>query len=523
MAKVASTKTTGSLPSSKKVTPKESTVSRTTSKGKTTAEKQPTAAKASLKKAAKKTAIKKSVVSGSSSPAAKQISKKTAIKRLVTEMRAKPTSKAAVKKTAASKKSAPLKKAGSTKNIAASKKIAAVKKNAPAKKAVTKNQGIPKKISASPAKKSVPSKKVTPAKPIPAAKKLIPKKPTSIAAKTPAKKVTVKKTASKKTTVKNTASKKTAVKAIIPAKTTVRKPSAPAKRQNSAVKKSSPAKVATKKDRKLKAGPKADTEKLPKHTPIEHTPPTDKVSNVLVTLPHPETSKSPYFELAKKFNLNLDFHPFILVEGVEGREFRKQKVDIAQYTAIVFTSRHAVDHFFRLCEELKVKVSQDMKYVCITEAIALYLQKFILYRKRKVFFSPDGRIKGMQDIITKHKQEKYLLPTTDSGRDSFIQHFNKLNTPFAEVTMYKTVANDIAGIMKSTFDMMLFFSPFSIQTLFENNPKFQQKGTLIGAFGPSTSKAIEDAGLRLDVKAPEINAPSMVSAIEQFLSSRKKK
>jgi uroporphyrinogen-III synthase len=246
-----------------------------------------------------------------------------------------------------------------------------------------------------------------------------------------------------------------------------------------------------------------------------------KVSSILITQPRPDTEKSPYFDLAKKYSIKLDFHAFIRVEGISGKDFRKQRVDIAEYTAIIFTSRYAVDHFFRICEELKVKVSQDMKYFCITEAVALYLQKFILYRKRKVFFSADGSTQGLLDVIGKHKNEKYILPVSDSGKTDIAQYLQKHNIKYTDATLYKMASNDIRPIMQSAYDMIVFFSPFSVQTLFEHNPAFKQNGTLIGAFGPTTSKAVEDSGLRLDVKAPAVNAPSMVSALELFLADIK--
>jgi uroporphyrinogen-III synthase len=246
-----------------------------------------------------------------------------------------------------------------------------------------------------------------------------------------------------------------------------------------------------------------------------------KVSSILITQPRPDTDKSPYFELAKKFDLTLDFHPFIRVEGLSGKDFRKQRVDITEHTAIILNSRNAVDHFFRICEELKVKVSQDMKYFCITEAVALYLQKFILYRKRKVFFSADGSIQGLVDVINKHKAtEKFILPVSDTGKNDIKLFLQKHNANFAEVTLFRTVSNDIAPIMQSAYDMIVFFSPFSVNTLFEFDPSFSQNGTLIGAFGPTTSQAVEDAGLRLDVKAPAPNAPSMVSALERYLEKK---
>ncbi len=251
--------------------------------------------------------------------------------------------------------------------------------------------------------------------------------------------------------------------------------------------------------------------------------PARKVSKILVTQPRPDTDKSPYYDLARRYNLELEFHPFIRVEGVSGRDFRRQRVDVSEYTAIIFTSRSAVDHFFRIMEEMKLKVSQEMKYCCITEAVALYLQKFILYRKRKVFFSADGSTQGLLDVIGKHKAEKYVLPTSESGKNEIHNYLTKHAIPFAEVTLYHTVSNDIEPVMKQhPYDMILFFSPFSVQTLFTHDPKFKQNGTLIGAFGPTTSKAVEDSGLRLDVKAPAPNAPSMVTALEQYLETGKK-
>ena len=248
-----------------------------------------------------------------------------------------------------------------------------------------------------------------------------------------------------------------------------------------------------------------------------------KVNKILITQPRPDTEKSPYFDLAKKYDLQLEFHPFIRVEGLSGKDFRKQRVDIMEYSAIIFTSRNAIDHFFRICEELKVKISQDMKYFCITEAVALYLQKFILYRKRKVFFSADGSTDGLLEVISKHRHnEKFILPTADNGKNDIAHYLAENNPSFSEATLYRTVANDIAPVMKTGYDLIVFFSPFSVQTLFDHDPKFKQNGTLIGAFGPTTSKAIEDAGLRLDVKAPAPNAPSMVAALEQYLITAKK-
>lgn len=239
---------------------------------------------------------------------------------------------------------------------------------------------------------------------------------------------------------------------------------------------------------------------------------------ILVTLQKPDTDRSPYFELAQKYGVNLLFHPFIKVEGVSGKDFRKQKIEIQNYTAVIFTSRNAIDHFFRICEEMKLKISSDFKYFCITEAIALYLQKFILYRKRKVFFGENGTINGLLDVIVKHKvKEKLIIPANDVNRKEITDTLKKHQFEFVEAVLYKTVSNDVKDIMKQAIDMMLFFSPYGVKSLFDNMPAFKQKDTLLGGFGPTTNKAIEDAGLELHIKAPAPNAPSMVAALDIFL------
>ncbi|MBS1781822.1 MAG: uroporphyrinogen-III synthase [Bacteroidetes bacterium] len=343
------------------------------------------------------------------------------------------------------------------------------------------------------------------------------------------KKVATKKVTPKKVTPKKIATKKVAIKKAATKKVTVNQKSKPIPK---AVEKPKSKTATSKKITKAKPVSKAKTVVI-KTTPILKKQTTDlksekqsnvikrqglKINSILITQPRPESDKSPYFDLAKKYNLQLEFHPFIRVEGLSGKDFRKQRIDLNEYTAIIFTSRNAVDNFFRICEELKVKVSQDMKYFCITEAVALYLQKFILYRKRKVFYSADGSADGLIDVINKHKMnEKFIVPTSDSGKTEVRDFLARHKASFVVATFFKTVSNDIAHVMRSAFDMIVFFSPFSVQTLFEHSPQYKQNGTLIGAFGPTTSKAIEEAGLRLDVKAPAPNAPSMVSALEKFL------
>jgi uroporphyrinogen-III synthase len=257
---------------------------------------------------------------------------------------------------------------------------------------------------------------------------------------------------------------------------------------------------------------------------VKNTDDSKKIKNILISQPRPDGDKSPYFELEKKFGIQLNFHPFIMVEGIDARDFRKQKIDIPNYSAIIFTSRYSVDHFFRICEELKIKVSQEMKYFCITEAVALYLQKFILYRKRKVFFGENGSIASLMKVIEKHKsKEKFIVPSSDINKKDILEFLEAQGLEYKEATLYRTICNDCTEIMKKAHDMIVFFSPSGVKSLFENMPLFKQKNTLFGAFGPTTCKAVEDSGLTLHVKAPLPNAPSMVSALEQFLTANKKK
>ncbi|HPG13014.1 MAG TPA: uroporphyrinogen-III synthase, partial [Chitinophagaceae bacterium] len=239
-----------------------------------------------------------------------------------------------------------------------------------------------------------------------------------------------------------------------------------------------------------------------------------------------ESDKSPYFELTRKYNVELDFHPFIELEGISAREFRKQKIEIQNYTAIIFTSRNAIDHFFRTCEEMKVNVSQDTKYFCITEAVALYLQKFILYRKRKVFYGADGTNKSLFDVFNKHKNnEKFLYVCSENQQDNDIVNWLKTNEcDFMLAFMYRTKSSDIKKVLQSTeYDIICFFTPSGVKSLFDNAPGFRQNGTVIGAFGSNTSRAIEEAGLNLGIIAPQPEAPSMVSALDLFLASQTKK
>jgi uroporphyrinogen-III synthase len=247
---------------------------------------------------------------------------------------------------------------------------------------------------------------------------------------------------------------------------------------------------------------------------------------VLITQPKPESDKSPYFDLVRKYDVDLNFQPFIKLEAIPAKDFRKQKIDIQAHSAVILTSRNAIDHFFRMCDEMRVSVSQDTKYFCITEAVALYLQKFILYRKRKVFYGADGSNKSLFDVINKHKgNEKFLYVCSENQQDSEITGWLKNNgCDFSLAFMYRTVSSDVKELLTETeYDVICFFTPSGVKSLFDNMPRFKQNGTIIGAFGNNTSKAVEDAGLMLSIKAPQPQTPSMVAALDRFLAADLKK
>lgn len=250
-----------------------------------------------------------------------------------------------------------------------------------------------------------------------------------------------------------------------------------------------------------------------------------EIQNVLITQARPESDKSPYFELARKYNIHLSFEAFIRVEPVAAKDFRKQKISIPSYSAVIFTSRNAIDHFFRTCEEMRISVSQNTKYFCITESVALYLQKFILYRKRKVFFGSDGTNKSLFDVINKYKeQENFLYPCSHSFDSEITNWLVENNCDYAIPVLYEIISNDVKEILaKHKYELICFFTPLGVRSFMENWPDYKQNGTLIGAFGDNTRKAIIAAGLRPDIIAPQPKMPSMVSAIENFLSGLKKK
>ena len=240
-----------------------------------------------------------------------------------------------------------------------------------------------------------------------------------------------------------------------------------------------------------------------------------KVKSILVAQPKPESEKSPYFDLAKKYKLKIDFRPFINVEGVSSGDFRRTRVNILDYGAVVFTSKNAVDHFFRMCAQIRITPPETMKYFCISETTAYYLQKYIQYRKRKVFHGKQT-IADLMKVMKKHKQEKFLLPCTDIHKQEIPDALKQNDFKYTESIFYKTVCCDLSDL-DIHYDMIVFFSPAGITSLLKNFPKFKQNSTRIAAFGPATAQAAVKAKLRLDVQAPMPNAPSMTMAIEQYL------
>lgn len=246
------------------------------------------------------------------------------------------------------------------------------------------------------------------------------------------------------------------------------------------------------------------------------------IKSILVSQPKPEGDKSPYYDLADKYKIKIDFRPFIKVVGVDAKEFRAQRINFADYTGIILTSKVAVDHFFRVSEEIRYEVPDDLKYFCISEAVALYLQKYVTYRKRKIFFGKQT-IEQLAEVMKKHKGERFLLPCTDILRDNIPLTLEEQNIEFSKVILYKTVASDLSDLEDVKYDMLVFFSPGGIESLFKNFPDFKQEATVIAAFGSTTAQAVVKNNLRLDLHAPQPNAPSMVGAIEMYIKQSLKK
>lgn len=247
------------------------------------------------------------------------------------------------------------------------------------------------------------------------------------------------------------------------------------------------------------------------------------IKKILVSQPKPSSEKSPYFDIAERYGVDIVFHPFIKVEGISAREFRQEKISLSEHTAVVFTSRHAIDHFFQLAKELRFAVPDDMKYFCITEQVALYIQKYVQYRKRKIFFGETGRFADLLPLMVKHKNERYFIPMSDVHNDEIKDLLDSKKLHHTEGVMYRTVANDLNTDEPFDFDLVVFFSPSGVHSLLKNYPDFKQGEMSIATFGPTTAKAVKEAGLRLDLEAPTPQYPSITSALKAFIEERNKK
>ena len=266
---------------------------------------------------------------------------------------------------------------------------------------------------------------------------------------------------------------------------------------------------------------------MAKATSVEKKTATSKsIKKIFISQAKPESERSPYFEIAAKHKVELHFHPLIQLVSIPSKEFRKTKIDIPAYSAVIFTSKNAIEHFFRTCDELKVNVSQDTKYFCMTESVALFLQKFIMYRKRKVFFGSDGSNKKLFDVLNKHKvAERFLYVCSENQQDNEIVNWLKDHScQFELAYMYRSVSSDLKAVFEQhEFDVICLFTPSGLKSLYENKPKFVQNGTAICAFGSNTCKAVEEAGLTLHIKVPSPQTPSMMAGLDLYLSQLGKK
>ncbi len=246
-----------------------------------------------------------------------------------------------------------------------------------------------------------------------------------------------------------------------------------------------------------------------------------KIRKILVSQPEPSEKKSPYFDLAKKYNLKIDFKPFIQVKGVSIKEFRQQKINILDFSAVIFTSKTGIDNFFRICNEMRITVPDTMKYFCITENVAYYLQKYIVYRKRKIFHGK-AKFQDLIDVIVKHKDDYFFVPLSNRHNAEIPEMLKKNGIKYKIGTLYKTISCNFTNINNFEYDIIVFYSPSGIKSLKENFPDFVQGDIKIAAFGPTTACAVENEGLRLDINAPNPKAPSMTMALDNYLKEHNK-
>ena len=243
-----------------------------------------------------------------------------------------------------------------------------------------------------------------------------------------------------------------------------------------------------------------------------------KVKNILVSQPKPaDMSKSPYGELCSKFNVNIDFHKFISVEGISAQEYRKSKGSFTDHTAVILTSRHAVDHFFRMAKELRYEIPDSLKYFCLSESTAYYLQKYVQYRKRKIFYGKQN-FADLLNVVKKHETENFLVPSSDIHKQTIFKLLDSEGIKYSKAIIYRTVASNLSSLDINKYDLIIFFSPAGIKSLQNNFPNYQQNDKLIAAFGPTTAKAVKEAKMVLNIPAPTQSAPSMTMAIEEYLT-----
>jgi len=246
-----------------------------------------------------------------------------------------------------------------------------------------------------------------------------------------------------------------------------------------------------------------------------------KVKTILVSQPAPKAKQSPYFDLMDKQKVKIDFRSFIHVEGESARSVRNQKIDFLDFSAVIFTSRTAIDNYFRLADEMRITVPDSMKYFCLSEAVAYYLQKYVIYRKRKIYVGT-RTFDDLLPLIKKHKEEKYILPCSDKVKPSMLRKLNDVGVEWKRAILYKTVVSDLSDLQDVYYDVLVFFSPSGIKSLFENFPGYKQNDTRIAVFGNSTVKAAEDAGLKIDIAAPSKENPSMTMALERYIKKANK-
>ena len=246
-----------------------------------------------------------------------------------------------------------------------------------------------------------------------------------------------------------------------------------------------------------------------------------KVKTILVSQPAPKAKQSPYFNLMDKQKVKIDFRSFIHVEGETAKNVRSQKIDFLNFTAVIFTSRNAIDNYFRLAEEMRINIPDDMNYFCLSEAVAYYLQKYVVYRKRKIYVGT-RTFEDLMPLIKKHKTEKFLLPCSDMVKDTILEKLDGINVQWQKAVLFKTVISDLSDLEGVFYDVLVFFSPSGIKSLFQNFPEFEQKNTRIAVFGNTTVKAAEEAGLNIDIAAPTKETPSMTMALEKYIKQANK-